>query len=89
MEGGREGGREGRQQLLPGPSGCAGPGLSRPCWWRGGERCPDVRSCSWECFAFLFLAAVRWLPARRKEQPLPKKKKEGGEREREEEKNTL
>lgn len=61
------------------------------------EECcrPDVRSCSWECFAFLFLAVVRWLPARRKEQPLPKrkkpkmKKKKEGERAREEEKNTL
>lgn len=44
------------------------------------EECcrPDVRSCSWECFAFLFLAVVRWLPARRKEQPLPKRKKKGG-----------
>lgn len=59
------------------------------------EECcrPDVRSCSWECFAFLFLAVVRWLPARRKEQPLPKRKKKrgGGEGSWEcaEEKNTL
>lgn len=59
------------------------PWTFRAQQWREEEEeeccCPDVRSCSWECFAFLFLAVVRWLPARRKEQPFPtrKKKKKG------------
>lgn len=32
-------------------------------------------SRSWECFAFHFLAVVRWLPARMKDNKLPKEEK--------------
>lgn len=39
------------------------------CWCHGR---------SWECFAFLFLAVVRWLPARRKDNSFQRRKKRGG-----------
>lgn len=49
---------------------------------RGGMQCWR-HSRSWECFAFLFLAVVRWLPARMKDNSFQKWKK------REEENNSL
>lgn len=50
-------------------------GVSPQSWPRRSGMWCWRHSRSWECFAFLFLAVVRWLPARRKDNSFQRRKK--------------
>ena len=51
-------------------------GVSRQSWPQRGGMWGWRHSRSWECFAFLFLAVVRWLPARMKDNSFQRRKRE-------------